>query len=247
MPLNSAEFISDLKQRMKDSLASFNRTIPRNPKVSLRSHGKNLIHLTPLKPQAEPQFLHELKNEVAGRWPLTGLLDIVKEADFQTGFTDCFRGMGNRQILDRGTLQPRLLLALYALGTNTGLKRVLAGGASEFTYPELRYVRERYIHKEPLRAAIAKVVNATLKIRQSRIWGEGTMGCASDSKKIHAWDQNLMSEWHIRYRGRGVMVYWHFAAQTLLIFRGRSHDRRRVTTLYRCRDRQTICRQPWPK
>ena len=105
-----------------------------------------------------------------------------------------------------------------ALGTNTGLKRVLAGGGSQFTYPELRHVRERYIHKDALKAAIAKVVNATLQIRHANIWGEGTMGCASDSKKIHAWDQNLMSEWHVRYRGRGVMVYWHVEKNSLCIY-----------------------------
>jgi TnpA family transposase len=24
-----------------------------------------------------------------------------------------------------------------------------------------------------------------------------------------AWDQNLMTEWHPRYRGPGVLIYWH--------------------------------------
>ena len=80
------------------------------------------------------------------------------------------------------------------LGANTGLKRVLVDDERAVTFDELRHVRERYIHKDALRAAIIKVVNATLKIRQSRIWGEGTTSCASDSKKLHAWDQNLMSE-----------------------------------------------------
>lgn len=218
LPLQADDFIETIQSRMRDSLESLNKNIRRNPKVSLRRHGKNLIHLSPLEPQPEPLFLHKLKGEVAARWPLTSLLDIVKEADMQTGFTDCFKGVGDRQILDQSKLQPRLLLTLYALGTNTGLKRVLAGGASSFTYDELRHVRERYIHKDALRAAIAKVVNATLKIRHAQIWGEGTMGCASDSKKIHAWDQNLMSEWHIRYRGRGVMVYWHVEKNSLCIY-----------------------------
>ena len=218
LPLKSTDFIGDLKTRLKGALDNLNRSIIVNPKVSIRQQGKNLIHVTPLEPQPEPQFLHKLKGEVTGRWPLTGLLDIVKEADLQTGFTDCFKGIGDRQILDQKTLQPRLLLTLYALGTNTGLKRVLAGGGGQFTYPELRHVRERYIHKDAFKAAIAKVVNATLKVRHARIWGEGTMGCASDSKKIHAWYQNLMSEWHIRYRGRGVMVYWHVEKNSLCIY-----------------------------
>ncbi len=106
-------------------------------------------------------------------------------------------------------MQRRLWLCLYAFGTHTGLKRVLAGG-NDLTFDEFRYVKKRDIHKDGLKAAIARVVNATLKIRQSQIGGEGTTGCASDSKKIHAWawDQNLMSEWPVRYKGRGVMVYW---------------------------------------
>jgi TnpA family transposase len=53
------------------------------------------------------------------------------------------------------------------------------------------------------------VVNATLAARQPQIWGEGTTACASDSKHFGAFDQNLMTEWHVRYGGRGVMIYWH--------------------------------------
>jgi TnpA family transposase len=63
--------------------------------------------------------------------------------------------------------------------------------------------------KDNLRAAIAEVVNAIFRIRQPQIWGEATTACASDSKKFAAWDQNLLTEWHVRYRGPGIMVYWH--------------------------------------
>jgi TnpA family transposase len=32
----------------------------------------------------------------------------------------------------------------------------------------------------------------------------------TDSTYFGAWDQNLFTEWHSRYRGRGVlMIYWH--------------------------------------
>ncbi|MEU1408856.1 Tn3 family transposase [Streptomyces sp. NPDC005728] len=37
--------------------------------------------------------------------------------------------------------------------------------------------------------------------------GEGT-ACASDSKKFGSWSSNFMTEWHQRYRGPGVMIYW---------------------------------------
>lgn len=79
-------------------------------------------------------------------------------------------------MLRRDTLQKRLLLCLYGLGTNTGLKRVNTG-INEENYQDLLYVRRRFIHKEQLRNAIATVVNATFAIRLPQIWGEGTTAC----------------------------------------------------------------------
>lgn len=102
-------------------------------------------------------------------------------------------------------------------GTNTGLKRICAGIQGE-NYTDLQYVRRRFIHKEHLRNAIAQVVNAIFQARVAQIWGEGTTACASDSKKFGSWDQNLMTEWHIRYGGRGVMIYWHVEKKSTCIY-----------------------------
>ena len=45
----------------------------------------------------------------------------------------------------------------------------------------------------------------------------GTTACASDSKHFGAWDQNLTTQWHVRYGGRGVMIYWHVERSSLCI------------------------------
>jgi TnpA family transposase len=113
--------------------------------------------------------------------------------------------------------QKRLLLSLYALGTNTGLKRI-SNATPGVNRDELRYVRRRFIRKDHLRQAIAQVVNATLQVRQTNVWGEGSIACASDSKKFGVWDQNLATEWHTRYGGRGIMVYWHVEKKSACIY-----------------------------
>ena len=114
-------------------------------------------------------------------------------------------------------LQQRLLLCLYGLGTNAGLKRMCSGGGED-SYADLHYVRRRFITKEHLRAAIAQVCNAIFRVRHPDFWGEGTTACASDSKKFGAWDQNLMTEWHVRYGGPGVMIYWHVEKNSVCIY-----------------------------
>jgi TnpA family transposase len=143
------------------------------------------------------------------------LIDIFKEADLRIGFTDVFQSLGVREQLDRSEIQKRLLLCLYGLGTNMGLKRMATG---DVTYDNLLYVKRKFIHPENLKAANIKVVNAILKERLSEVWGKATTSCASDSKKFGAWDQNLMAEWHPRYRGgSGVMIYWHVEDKSVCI------------------------------
>ncbi len=130
--------------------------------------------------------------------------------------------------MDRDVIQERLLLTLYGLGSNAGIKRMSAG-QQRTNYKDLLYIRRPYVTKDQLRAAIREVVNSTLRERSTAIWGEGTTACASDSKKFGAWDQNLMTEWHARYGGRGVMnllacgsqIGLHLlAAQALLLVGG---------------------------
>jgi TnpA family transposase len=98
-----------------------------------------------------------------------------------------------------------------------GLKRIADGEQGE-SQEDLRYIRRKFIQKEHLRNAIRAVANATFQVRLPQIWGEGTTACASDSKKFGAWDQNLMTEWHARYGGRGLMIYWHVETKSVCIY-----------------------------
>lgn len=216
-PADVELFMVGIRQTMIDALTTLNQGLPKNSRVTLRPTGKNRICLTPLGAQPDPPNLQRVKAEIFKRWSSTGLLDVFKEADLRIGFSDAFHSAGTREVVDRATLQRRLLLCLYGLGTNTGLKRVLTDEHAT-TYKELRYVRERFVRKDALRDAIARVVNATFAVRQTAIWGNGSTTCASDSKKFGAWDQNLMTEWHIRYGGRGVMIYWHVEHRSVCIY-----------------------------
>ncbi|NOU21607.1 MAG: Tn3 family transposase [Methyloglobulus sp.] len=217
LPKDPESFISQLKEDLGKALKHTNKEMPKNPLVKIIPIGKNRIRITPQEPQAEPENLARLKTEIFNRWPATGLLDVLKEADLRVDFTKLFQSSRQRETLDQNMIQKRLLLCLFALGTNAGLKRIAASG-QEASYKELLHIRHSYLEKNTLREAIAQVVNATLAVRLPEIWGEGTTSCASDSKKLGAWDQNLMTEWHVRYGGRGVMIYWHVEGQSVCIY-----------------------------
>lgn len=214
------QFLRTLQSEMREALTSFNRALPQSPvkeKVRILEKRDGWISLSPLEPQEEPRNLGRLKAEGGRRWGITSLLDILKETELLLDFTRHFKSPASREVLSREVLRKRLLLALYAMGTNTGLKRVSTGDHGE-QYQNLLYARRRFTHKDQLRAAIADVANAIFRVRRPDIWGEATTTCASDSKQFGAWDHNLLTEWHLRYGGKGIMIYWHVEKHATCIY-----------------------------
>ncbi len=164
LPENVETFIADLQQQMAEGLEKLDQGMPSNSGVNIIGKGKGLIRVSPFEPVPEPINLKQLKGEINRLWHQTSLLDILKETDLRVNFTRNFKSMGTREIIDKESLQKRLLLCLYGMGTNTGLKRINTGINGE-NYPDLLYVRRRYIHSYQLRSAIASVINAIFEIR----------------------------------------------------------------------------------
>ncbi|HXM27537.1 MAG TPA: Tn3 family transposase, partial [Chthoniobacterales bacterium] len=216
LPLEADRFVIGLQEKMRKALHTFDAGLARNPGVRINEKAGGWISVTPLTAQPEPINLAALKAEIAEAWPMTSLLDMLKETDLRLNFTDVLRSPTAYETLDRAILRPRLLLCLHGIGTNAGLQRMNAAQHGA-TYKDLVYVRRRYITADQLRQAIATVTNGTLIARNPAIWGEGTTACASDSKHFGAWDQNLTTQWHVRYGGRGIMIYWHVERKSLCI------------------------------
>ena len=219
-PLDAVTFIATLRARMATALTDFNRALPQNPAVHITSAPGNtargLFSVTPLEAQPEPQSLGQLKEAINRRYGLLDLLDVFVEADRLANFTRFFTHSGTKEVRSREALRPPLLLALFAEGTNTGIKRVVKAN-HQCSYDELLYVRKMYFSVEALRNANGAVVNTLLALRNPRLWGEG-YACASDGKRFESWSQNLMTEWRSRYKGYGVLVYWHVETNAVCIY-----------------------------
>ncbi|WP_248958700.1 transposase [Sphaerisporangium perillae] len=186
--------------------------------TKVKTHrGEPRWHIPDLGKLKVPENLRALHTEVAARWGIIDLLDFLKESDFVTDFTDAFSTVATREATPREVVRKRLLLVLYALGTNVGIKRVADGGRHGESEAALRATRHLFVNRDNLRAAIATLVNATLKMRDPLWWGNGT-ACASDSKKFGSWSSNLMTEYHARYGGPGVMIYWQVDRKSVCVY-----------------------------
>jgi TnpA family transposase len=225
-PLDGAAFVADVQHKLAAALDGFDTALAENTtggvKITTR-HGEGWISIPSMDKAPSAPNLGQLKTDLERRWGTIDLLDMLKNADFLTGFTDEFSSVLSREKLPENVLRRRLLLCLFALGTNIGIKRIadgLAAAGDPLTADDeaaLRRVRASHITRDNLRKAIRRLVNHTLAMRDPAWWGDGT-ACASDSKKFGSWSSNLLTEWHQRYGGPGIMIYWHVEKSRVCIY-----------------------------
>lgn len=219
-PLQAQEFVEDLKRRHRATLDTLNTAMVKGTtggvKITTKS-GQPWITVPKLEKLPEPQNLAALKAEVARRWGTIDLLDMLKNTDQFTDFTSEFVSVATREALPKDKLQRRLLMCLFALGTNMGIRALVATGQHAEDEGALRRVRASHITRENMRRAIVSVVNATFAARDPRWWGKATT-TASDSKRFGSWDSNLMTRFHARYGSNGIMIYWHVEKGRVCIY-----------------------------
>nr|WP_231618707.1 Tn3 family transposase [Nonomuraea sp. SBT364] len=167
------------------------------------------ILLTPLEPLPEPRNLRKLKAAVRQRWGVVPLLDMFTETALRTGCLDGLIPAGTRIGMEPREFFERMLLVIYAYGTGAGIRSV-ASGEHPYSEEDLRYSRHRFLSVAGARQVAKVIANATFAARQSWLWGEGTTAVASDSTHFSAFDQNIFTEYHSRYKRakRGVLIYW---------------------------------------
>jgi hypothetical protein len=197
-------------------LDALEQSLPDLPWLQVADRPAGAIKLTPLDAVPEPQGLRRLKAEVGRRWGAVPLVDMLKESVLRTGCLAGVSARAGRSHITPEVLAERLVLAIYGYGTNTGL-RAVAAGRHAHTEEDLRYVRRRYLTLETAREIAVAIADATFAARREAIWGSGSTTVASDSTHVAAFDQNLFTQWHSRYGGRGALIYWHVERDSMAV------------------------------
>ncbi|MEV0418632.1 Tn3 family transposase [Streptosporangium canum] len=209
-PLDAKRFTGELIEEMDAELSALHEVLPSLPWLQIVERKKGgAILLTPLEPLPEPRNLRKLKAAVRQRWGVVPLLDMFTETALRTGCLDALIPAGTRIGMEPREFFERMLLVIYAYGTGAGIRSV-ASGQHPYSEEDLRYSRRRFLSVAGARQVAKTITNATFAARQSWLWGEGTTAVASDSTHFSAFDQNIFTEYHSRYKRakRGVLIYW---------------------------------------
>lgn len=110
----------------------------------------------------------------------------------------------------------RQILTTFAYGTGLGPTQV-AKSVSGVSDRQIAFVNQRHVTTEKLEATICEVINAYNRFWLPKLWGDAKRAGA-DGTKWDLYENNLLSEYHIRYGSWGGVAYYHVSDNYIALF-----------------------------
>src|SRR5262249_46894918 len=110
----------------------------------------------------------------------------------------------------------RYLITVFTYGCNLGPAQI-AQAMREMDRYQIARTNQRHISEAALDEAITNVINGYNRFLLPSYWGSGERASA-DGTKWDLYEQNLLSEYHIRYGGYGGIAYFVISAKYIALF-----------------------------
>lgn len=212
LPADGSALVALLKQQLLDVSQKVDDRFPDNEHVDITETGL-LIRRTDRAPP--PDGLPEVDQAITNSIATTSILDVLTETE---RWLDLHKLFGPLSGFESKVDDPRkrFLTTLFCYGCNLGPTQT-ALSVKGLSRKQVAWLNLHHVTEERLDKAIFKVVNSYNRFSLPQYWGTGKSASA-DGTKWNVYEQNLMSEYHLRYGGYGGIGYYHVSDMYIALF-----------------------------
>jgi len=205
-------FVDHLKERLTSTILSVDASFPSNDSVSIEK-GEPVIH-RPIK-REKPRGLDTIERMLAQRIPERNIMDVLSDTEHWLNWTKPFHPVSGYESKLEDPRQ-RYIITTFCYGCNLGPTQA-AQSIEDLDRRQVAYVNQRHIDEQKLLRANVHVINQYNTFALPKFWGSGKSASA-DGTKWDVYEQNLLSEYHIRYGGWGGIGYYHVSDTYIALF-----------------------------
>lgn len=201
--VDPARHVAQLKKTLIEHIQQADDSFPKNPYAEIAAGKLKLKHGKKSEPNEEAKALEEIISTRMQEYPIG---QAMVEASRWVNLASEFRTVRE----ERGRLKDlpmRIAVALICYGLNFGATQT-ARSVKVVSRKQVTWVNHQYVTEQLLDRCITRVVNHFNEYLLPRYWGSGKSASA-DGTKWSVYEQNLISERHIRYGGFGGIGYYH--------------------------------------
>jgi Tn3 transposase DDE domain len=212
LPTKRSAVIEELRSKLSTTAARVDLAFPKNEYLRIQN-GEPI--LSRLKKRVEPEQLRLVERLLAERLTPVNILDVIADTESWLNWTRFFGLLpGHDAKIERAAW--RCVTTVFCYGCNLGPSQT-ARSMMGVDKRHIGSINQRHITTESLDEAIAAIINGYNKFLLPSMWGSGESASA-DGTKWDIYEQNLLSEYHIRYGGCGGIGYYHVSDTYIALF-----------------------------
>ncbi len=195
-------FVQALKQSLKEAASLADESFPDCQHVRFEDG-----HLKLSRPESKvpTEKVTEIKRLMDEHIPSLNILDLLIESEQWLDLHTLFSPpSGEKSRLSDP--RKRFVTTLFCYGCNLGPTQV-ARSVQGLSRKQVAWLNIGYISETDLDKAITKTINAYNRFQLPKSWGTGERA-AADGTRFDVYQQNLFSEYHIRYGSYGGVGYY---------------------------------------
>ena len=214
LPMERKAFIAHLRKQLVDAAKAVDRDYLGNTYFNIVDGRPKLAKLVK-KP--DPAGFEAVESALARKLQALDLsmLDVLGDTMRWLNWGKYFGPLsGHESKLEDA--QRRQILTTFAYGTGLGPTQV-AKSVSGISDRQISFINQRHVTTEKIEASIREVINGYNRFWLPKLWGDATRAGA-DGTQWDLYENNLLSERHIRYGGYGGIAYYHVSDNYIALF-----------------------------
>ncbi|MBW4597773.1 MAG: Tn3 family transposase [Brasilonema angustatum HA4187-MV1] len=213
-PNNAEDFIEYLCSQLTQIAEEVDAISAVEKQVTINQNGEPV--LKKITSVAQPQEVEELETKLRGLMPERSILDILCNVEHWLNWTKHFGPLSGSEPKLKQPVE-RYIFTTFSYGCNLGPNQMARHSQGAVTSHMISYTNRRHVSTSNIEAAIRDIINAYNRFSLPSVWGTGKRA-AADGSKFEIYENNLHSEYHIRYGGYGGIAYHHVSDKYIALF-----------------------------
>ncbi|NHN33221.1 Tn3 family transposase [Paenibacillus agricola] len=210
----SEGFVQQLKDLLTQTAEEVDKNYPNNGQVVINEDGEPTLKRS-VRKDSIPNVT-DLETTIYQHLPDRNIIEILCNVEHWLQWTRYFGPLSGSDPKLENPVERYIILS-FGYGCNLGPAQTSKHMRGLVTQHMLSFVNRRHVTANKLDEAIREMVNCYNLCDLPKVWGDGTTA-AADGTKFDLYEENLVSEYHIRYGGYGGIAYHHVSDTYIALF-----------------------------
>lgn len=205
-------FAADLKKHLLESCQLADTRFPDDDYTRIE-FGKLVIGKAQTTKVTQRQ--KEIDSLLKARMRKISLLDVIIDIEKWMGLSKDFGPLSGLASKIDDPIK-RFILTIFCYGTNIGPTETVRS-VQGVSRKQVAWLNLKRVTEERLDKTVAKIVNRYKQYQLIKCWGSGE-SVSADGKLWDLYEDNLISEYHVRYGSYGGIAYYHISDTYIALF-----------------------------